>query len=49
MRYHPLAGAPSRRPGFGFEEIMATPDHGRFRRWYDRASFFAPSPERSRS
>lgn len=25
-----------RRTGFGFEAIMAMPDHARFRRWHDR-------------
>ncbi len=30
------------RHAFGFDRIMAHPDHHRFRDWYARTSFFAP-------
>jgi hypothetical protein len=44
MRYHFVAT--ERGTGFGFENIMARPDYTRFRRWYDRSSFFA-APDRA--
>jgi hypothetical protein len=30
------------RHAFGFDAIMANPDHRRFTDWYARTSFFAP-------
>jgi hypothetical protein len=41
MRYHPVL-PPARRHPFGFDAIMASPDHGRFRRWYDATSLLPP-------
>ncbi len=31
-----------KRHAFGFDAIMAEPDHSRFQDWYARTSFFAP-------
>jgi hypothetical protein len=33
--------APASKTGFGFDEIMRRPDHGRFPAWYARASRLA--------
>jgi hypothetical protein len=41
MRHHPVI-PPARRYPFGFDAIMANPDHGRFRRWYDATSLLPP-------
>jgi hypothetical protein len=41
MRFHPVAPSVRRYP-FGFDAIMAKPDHGRFRRWYDATSLLPP-------
>jgi hypothetical protein len=43
MRHHPVPGAAVRKPGFGFETIMANADFSHVRRWYDANSFFAPN------
>jgi hypothetical protein len=41
MRHHPVI-PPARRYPFGFDAIMANPDHGRFHRWYDATSLLPP-------
>jgi hypothetical protein len=42
MRYHPVSPAGDSRTGFGFDDIMATADTGRFRTWYDAFSYIPP-------
>jgi hypothetical protein len=42
MHFAPAAPLAAASTGFGFDEIMRSPDYTRFPTWYARSSYLAP-------